>query len=242
MPGGRRLPAQHVAQRSDRTGGGCLPCRVGLRARRRGVGRLGGAADRGRRLVLVRRSTRGHPHGCAHADVHGMGRPRWGHHGELVRPRHARARDGGPGRAAQPGRPCQPVDRGAARWPARRVLLAARRPGDALPGLLTAGGRDLVGGATDRPGEHAGYPRLHVSEPRSARGRGPDLPVLARRQLQPDLLGPGRRLEHVVPGAQPDSDARGAPLCEVRLERWGHHPRGLHERAPGRVRRRQHGG
>ena len=97
-----------------------------------------------------------------------------------------------------------------------------------------------MGGTTDGACQHHGHPRLHLPEPHPPRGRGPDVPVLARRQLQPHLLDPGRWLDHLGARPQPDPDAGRAAVHEVRRERREHHPRGLHERPPRRVRGRQH--
>ena len=44
--------------------------------------------------------------------------------------------------------------------------------------------------------------RLHLPEPDPPRRGGPDVPVLARRRLQPDVHEPGRRVGRLGPGAR----------------------------------------
>ena len=92
-----------------------------------------------------------------------------------------------------------------------------------------------MGRAADGRPEHAGQLRLHLPEPDPSRVRGPHLSVLARRELQPDVLAPGRRRDKLVTGPHADHQSRGASLREVRRERRRHDPRGVHEPAPRRA-------
>ena len=170
----------------------------------------------------------------------GWGRPAGGCQSQLVRPRHWRARDRGSPGASEPGRSREPLSAGPARRSSRRLLLAARRPDHALPRVLAARGRQLLGRAANRAHEHAGHPRIHVPEPDQAGNesatylfwRGGNYnPTFSIQNDGETSWSPARTLI-TMPGR--------APLREVRLERRRHDPRGLHERPPERVREREH--
>ena len=120
----------------------------------------------------------------------------------------------------------------------RLVVYYSRHVGPAMHYRVSSNPEDvdLLGRAADRAHQHARHPRLHLPQPDPARRRGRHLPVLARRQLQPHLLDPAGRLDHLVARPHAHHDARRAAVREVRLERRRHHPRGVHERPPGRVR------
>ena len=214
-----------------------------LRARLGHTGR-GRANAAGRRRVVVvwgpEGSDRPRDGRAVDQDLRGLGRPRGRHQGDVVRPLLRAARHRGAAGAAQPGRPREPVDPRAAGRAADGLLLAARGAGDVLQDLDAPPGRALMERAANDPRQHDRGLWLHLSEPDQARGRAPDVPVLARGELQPDVLDSAGRVGHVVAGAQPDGSPPRAPLCEVRVERHRHDPPGLHERAPGRVRQREH--
>ena len=128
----------------------------------------------------------------------GLGRPGGRRQGQLVRPRDRRAGDRRASGAPEPGRPCEPVAACAAGRAARRLLLAPRGPGDALPRVVTAGGRDRLGPPQTVPTNTPGIRGYTYPNPIRLDGRGRHLPVLARRQLQPDLLDPAGRRDDLV--------------------------------------------
>ena len=166
-----------------------------------------------------------------------LGRPAGRYQGQLLRPRHRRAGDRGPPGAPQPGRSREPVGAGPARRSSRRLLLAARRPDDALPRVLAARGRHVLGRAANRAHEHARASADTRTRTRSGWRTSPPRTCSGAAATTTRRSRSRTTARQLVAGANADHDAGRAPVREVRLERRRHDPRGLHERPPERVRR-----